>query len=241
MSEDNKLPWPEYSPLSCFGQVLMRYWETVFWGNEADYPPEFLKVVEEQADKEFIFRLEIWKRLQHWKEYAERYPDSKPQRTTELFRDRSDREKVELFKDLIISAVFHGDEKFLQTLRETVTLTNPPKPDITPERAMIAAFSHLFGGGGLDNWPCIKEVDAMAKGILKKAGRLISDRHLKRIRKNVGVKTRIRTSKKKRKLKPVEEYDRMICLLWGEKAKAAAAWKASSNPKRYFCTLTVRG
>jgi hypothetical protein len=231
VSEDAKLPWPEYSPSSWFHQALMRYWETVFWENESDFPPEFLKAVEEHADKEFIFRKEMWGRIQHWREYAERYPDSKPQRTVGFFRDRNDREKVELFKDLILSAVFHGDEKFLQILRETVTLTNPPESNITPERAVIAAFSHRFGGDhvfrrGEDKLPTAMEVDYWAKGILKSAiGGPISDRQLKRIRKKVGAKTR--RSKKKRKLKPGEDSERGI-VLFGEEAKAA--WEAYSNP-----------
>jgi hypothetical protein len=192
----------------------MKYRKTVVGGNESDYPAEFLKAVEEHADKEFIFRMEMWRRLQHWREYAERYPDSKPSRTVELFRDRNDREDVELFKDLILSAAFYGDPEFLQILSKTVRLTNSPEPDMTPERAMIAAFSHrFFGGGGKDSWPTTMEVDDMAKDIFKKAiGQPVTDRHLKRIRKKVGVNTRLRRSKKKRKLKPGEEYERPIDL-----------------------------
>ena len=121
MSEDAKLPWPEYSPSSWFSQVLMKYRKTVVGGNESDSPPEFLKAVEEHADKEFIFRKEMWIRLQHWREYAERRdPDSRPPRAADLSRERNDRENVELFKDLILSAVFYGDEEFLQILSKTV-------------------------------------------------------------------------------------------------------------------------
>ena len=217
----------------------MRYWQTVFWGYESDFPPEFLKAVEEHADKEFIFRMEMWRRLQHWRGYAERYPDSKPPRTTELFRDRNDRENVELFKELILSAAFHGDEEFLQILSKTVKLTNSPEPNMTPERAVIAAFSHRFGAHGEDSWPTAMEVDDMAKIFLKSAGQTATDRHLKRIRKKVGVKTR--RSKKKRKLKPGEEYERMICLLSGEEAKVAAAAAfssaVSSKTLQYFCHI----
>ena len=116
---------------------------------------------------------------------------------------------------------------------------------------MIAAFSHRFGvrfeddglvrygRGGEDNWPSVMQVDDMAKGILKRAGQPITDRHLKRIRKKVGVKTR--RSKKKRKLKPGEEYERMICLLSGEEAKVAAAAAfssaVSSKTLRYSCHI----
>jgi hypothetical protein len=200
-----------------------------------------LKAVEEHADKEFIFRMEMWRRLQHWREYAERHPEYRPPRTVDLSRARNDREKVEMFFDLLRSAAFYGDKKygdeqFIKILLETAALADPPEPDMTPGRAMIKAYSHRFGSDG-ENRPTAMEVDRMAKVFLHNAGQKATDRHLKRIRKKVGAKTR--RLKKKRKMKPGEEYDREICFLWGEEAKAAtaaaSAAAASSKTFRDFC------
>jgi hypothetical protein len=61
--------------------------------------------------------------------------------------DRDDHKNVERFKNLILSAVFNGDEKFLQILCEAATLTRSPEPDMQGVHAVIAAFTGPFEGG----------------------------------------------------------------------------------------------
>jgi hypothetical protein len=156
---------PPRSSLSFrFGQTLC---DTVIRGTLSNYPLDFLKAVQQYADTEFIFSSRMWESLQKWRDHAEHNPDSRPPRPVWGDYERDEREH---FKNLILSAVFYGDEKFLQRLSKMATRTKAPDPDMIAVRAVITAFSDLFKGGGEDDWPLKKSVRERAIEILKEAG-----------------------------------------------------------------------
>jgi hypothetical protein len=155
---------------------------------------EFLTAAGKPADKKFVFRSEIFKRLQKWREHAKRNPKSVP-RINFLGLLGGDYDNVESFKDHILRAVFYGDKEFLQTLLDTVALTKPPpEPDMSSERAVIAAFCKLYKGRPRskfwlrDEWPNKTELKEAMFEILKKTGLpRPSERQLKRHIKNAGL------------------------------------------------------
>jgi hypothetical protein len=171
---------PDYLPLAWFWVALRRYRRDVIRGKDCDYPPGFLKAVGKYADKKFIFRSEIWKELQRWKQYAKHHPGFVPEGylpSRAVPAEFSEREDIENFKNLILFAAFYGQKEILQILLETATLSKAPEPDVYSVRAVIKAFASLFRGARTDNcendWPKKKEVRQMAEEILKEAGRPI--------------------------------------------------------------------
>jgi hypothetical protein len=157
-----------YGRYTWFAATLTRYRQTVIKGKESNYPPEYLKAVEEYTNTKFLFRSELWEGLQKWREHVERNPEPPPWYRL-INWSTEDRENAEWFQNLLLYAAFFGEKEIIQTLLETVTLTQPPDPDMHAVRAAITAFGNLFKGGGEDDWPLKKEVREAATEILTKA------------------------------------------------------------------------
>jgi hypothetical protein len=157
----NRRSWP--------GATLTRYRQDVIAGKESDYPPEFLKAVEQYADTKFLFRSELWEGLQKWREHVERNPESAPWYRM-IDWSSEDRETGEYFQNLILHAVFFGHQEVLQPLLETAMQHAAPEPDMHGVRAAIQAFSELFEGGDEHDRPTKGEVRDAAAEILTNAG-----------------------------------------------------------------------
>jgi hypothetical protein len=143
-------------------------------GKKSDYPPEYLEAVARYTKPNSVFRSEIWSWLRTWRAYVERNPKFEPilQPTPPYEWDppsTDDRETVEFFKDLILAAVFYGQEDIVRALSDTVRLTRSPDPDMHATRAVMTAFADLFKGGDEDDRPTKKEVRERAIELLKKA------------------------------------------------------------------------
>jgi hypothetical protein len=142
---------------------------TAVEGNRSDYPQEFLQAVNLYTDAKFVFRSEIWQLLRTWREYAKRNPTSAPGFWSPP-SPGDDSVSILHLQQLIMAAVFYGQEDILRALSETAGLTQAPDSDIDSVRAVITAFSDLFKGGGKDDWPRKNEVKQAAVDILKAAG-----------------------------------------------------------------------
>jgi hypothetical protein len=173
--------------------------------NYPDYPQGFLQAVNRYTKDEFVFRSEIWELLQKWRQYVKRDPESTPWvllSPPPPYAD--DREFVAYFKELILAAVFHGQEDILRALSETVRLAQAPEPapdsDIESVRAVMKAFRELYKGGGEAHWPLKPEVRAAATDILKTAALPVpsSKRQWSRIFEKAGL-AKLRQSRPKSK------------------------------------------
>ena len=201
MNVDDDYPLLQDFPGSLWVRgILMRYQMAAVEGNFSDYPQEFLQAVERYTDAKFVFRSEIWRELRRWRQYAKRNPESAPWFLSPPSPLCDDSVFVVHFKELIIAAVFYGQEDILRALFETARLAQAPDPDIEPVRAVITAFRQLFKGGGKDDWPRKKEVKQTAIDILRNAGLPIpsSRRQWTRIFENAGL-SKLRSGKRQPK------------------------------------------
>jgi hypothetical protein len=147
-----------------------------------------LEAVEKYADTKCVLRSQLFARLQEWRQYAQRNRDSVP-RFDFLDALNADSGNVEKFKNAIMYAVFNGDVEFIDALRDAVTMTHAPDPDMDAVRAMIAAFCDLFKGDDVKNWPDKPKVRAAATNILNRAHKSVpdSDRQWTRIFAEAGL------------------------------------------------------
>jgi hypothetical protein len=196
MSEDKHplFPWDLVS--------LAKHEYKLLGDNQGFYPYPFLQAVEQYVDKKFVFQLTIWEGLQKWREYVERHPEAAPScRAPSSSTD--ERDSVEFFKNLILAAAFCGDEKFLQTLRETAAMNKAPDTNMHGVRAAITAFANLFRSK--KRYPTKKEVKAEAIKILTQTGSLIpGPREWPRIFQKAGLAGLHNATKR---LKPAELFD----------------------------------
>jgi hypothetical protein len=149
----------------------MRHQLDVVGDHYADCPREYLQAVERYTNDKLVFKSEIWQHLQKWRRYEKHNPESTPwfvpSPPPPLCDDRA---FVAYFKDLILAAVFYGDENIVRALSDTVRLSQDPlDPEMHAARALMIAFSDLFKGGGEDDWPLKKQVRERAIKILDKA------------------------------------------------------------------------
>jgi hypothetical protein len=201
---DDERPWPDYPILSWFRLALMKYRSEVIGGEDSDYPPQFLKAVEEYADKKkkYIFKAELWTAHQKWKDYIKAHPEFLPasQPVVELLRGLwppwpNKRKEAEDFQNLVLNALFSGDRELLQLLIEVATSKDAPKSGMDGIGAVIAAFHECCPctpseadpededpSDDWPTWPTKKELHAATNDILIEAGLPpLSDRQFTRI------------------------------------------------------------
>jgi hypothetical protein len=135
-------------------------WPLGYWESNRKY-----------EDKEFWYRMWIWKELKKWRELAQKYPELKPQLRARSSSD--EREAVKVFQNEILKAVFEADKNFLAQLIAAATRAEEPEPDLHGVRAAHAAFRELFTGKTWKDWPTKKRVRSRAEEILAAAGQII--------------------------------------------------------------------